>query len=473
MSGGVLDLAVIGAGPAGLAAAATAAALGLEVSLFDEQPWPGGQIHRGAERSSDASPGVDTERRAGRALLAAFRESGAGYRPRTFVWHVGPADDGLIELGLDADTDIALVTARHVLFATGSVERPMPVRGWTLPGVMTAGAAQSMLKASGVRPDGPVAMAGSGPLLYLCADQLATAGARIVALLDTTPAGRHLKALADFPGALRAPSYLLRGLKLLRAPARHGFPKYRRVEALEAIGDGQLKAVRWRQGGRWHEAECSHLLLHQGVLPHVNLPRLAGCDMAWNAEQHCWRPLSDGWGRSSIAGYWVAGDGAGIAGGAAAADFGHIAAFGIAADLGRLDATEAERKARPHRRALAPLLALRPFLDTLYRPANAFMLADDGTLACRCEEVTAGQIRQAVADGCHGVEAVKLYTRCGMGACQGRVCGATVPEVIASARGIPVPDAGLFRQRTPAKPLPLTQLAKLDPVLNPPLEEVG
>ncbi len=473
MSGETIDLAVVGAGPAGMAAAATAADLGLDVRLLDEQPWPGGQIHRGVDRLAGPKTTDDPDRAAGRALLHALRQSKADYRPRTCVWHVGPGDDGVFELGLRCDGAVALLRARHVLLATGSVERAMPIPGWTLPGVMTAGAAQSMLKASGLCPEGPIVMAGSGPLLYLCADQLAAVGADIRALLDTTPRGRYFRALRDLPAALRAPAVLRRGLGLLRAPARRGIPVHRHVEAVEAVGDLGVTGVRWRRGGRWDQTDCDHLLLHQGVQPHINLPRLAGCAMEWDDVQHCWKPETDDWGRSTVPGCWVAGDGAGIAGGEAASDFGRLAALGVAADLGALTREEAGRRATSHNRALAPLLAVRPFLDNLYRPDRAFMLPADGTLACRCEEMTAGDIRKAVADGCHAIEAVKQYTRCGMGACQGRMCGSTVPEVIADARGVPVSAVGTYSQRTPVKPLPLTELAKLDTVLNPPSTETA
>lgn len=466
MSGKAVDLAIVGAGPAGMAAAAAAADLGLDVCLLDEQPWPGGQIHRGVDRPVAPKNGDDPDRIAGQALLDALRLSKADYRPRTCVWHIGPGDDAGFELGLRTDGEVTLLAAHHVILATGSVERAMPIPGWTLPGVMTAGAAQSMLKASGLCPDGPIVMAGSGPLLYLCADQLATVGAEIRALVDTTPRGRYFKALSDMPGALRAPSYLRRGVGLLRAPSRHGIPVHRHIEAVEALGDHCVTGVRWQRGGQWQQADCDHLLLHHGVQPHINLPRLAGCAMTWDDVQHCWKPATDDWGRASVPGCWVAGDGAGIAGGEAAADFGRIAALGVAADLGVLASDEAERRASPHRRALAPLLAARPFLDNLYRPDRFFMLPADETLACRCEEVTAGDVRKAVDGGCHAIEAVKQYTRCGMGACQGRMCGSTVPEVIADARGIPVSAVGTYSQRTPVKPLPLTELAKLDAVLN-------
>jgi len=233
------------------------------------------------------------------------------------------------------------------------------------------------------------------------------------------------------------------------------------VTAVEAIGDGRLQAVRWRRGGRWRELPVRHLLLHQGVVPQLNLIRLAGCEVDWHAGRHCWEPQTDAWGRSSVPGIWIAGDGAGIAGAAAAPHQGRIAAAGIAAELDRIAANERDAAVRRSRDELRRLTRFRRFVDGLYRPDPAFLVPDAATLACRCEEVSGDEVRAAVREGCHGVDAIKQYTRSGMGACQGRMCALTVAELIAEVRGISPAEAGCPTQRSPAKPLPLPTLARL------------
>ena len=181
------DLVVVGGGPAGLAAAATAAGHGLDTVLMDEQPSPGGQIYRNVEANADAAPEtagiLGGDYSAGLRLVEAFRESSARFEPLTSVWQVEP--DGTV--GTLHDGRAALVRARRVIVAAGAMERPMPIPGWTLPGVMTAGAAQTLLKGAGLVPDGPAVLAGNGPLLYLVAWQLVSAGVEVRAILDTTP----------------------------------------------------------------------------------------------------------------------------------------------------------------------------------------------------------------------------------------------------------------------------------------------
>lgn len=180
-----LDLAVIGAGPAGLAAATRAASLGLSVTVFDENPAPGGQIYRGIEavvsrRAADLAFLGDAYR-AGEAILRAFRASTARHAPATSVWLVQKDR----RLGILQGGKASMVEPRRVLIATGARERPMPIPGWTLPGVMMAGGVQTLLKSAGMVPDGAVVLAGNGPLLYQLASQLIAAGASVAAVLDT------------------------------------------------------------------------------------------------------------------------------------------------------------------------------------------------------------------------------------------------------------------------------------------------
>jgi NADPH-dependent 2,4-dienoyl-CoA reductase/sulfur reductase-like enzyme len=454
------ELAVIGAGPAGLAAATTAAGLGLEVALYDDQPRPGGQIYRDVEVSPFADPAVlGEDYRQGADLSEAFRASGAAYPPSCRVWLLTPER----ELGLLDNGQARFVQAERVIIAGGAMERPVPFPGWTLPGVMTAGAGQILLKSAGIVPENAVALAGSGPLLLLLAAQYLRAGIEIAALLDMTPRSNTLSALPHLPAALGAVGTLAKGLALKREISRAGVRVVKGVTGLRALGEARLEAVAFEAGGRRQKLETGLLLVHFGVIPESNATRSLGIQHRWDTRQLCWRPVVDAWGSTEVEGYAVAGDGAGIGGALAAEQAGRLAALEAARALGRIDAAERDRRAAPAKAALARERRVRPFLDQLFQPAPELIsrLADD-TVVCRCEEVTAGQVREAVGQGCTGPNQLKSFTRCGMGPCQGRQCGATVSQLIGHTLGRPVEEVGAYRIRPPLKPISLTQLAALD-----------
>lgn len=460
------DLVVVGAGPAGLSAAARAAELGVDVLLVDENPTPGGQIYRAITTTPIGDRdvlGADYWR--GADIVARFERSLASYAARCTLWSVGPdetASEGeAFEIGLSLDGRARLIGARQLILATGAQERPFPIPGWTLPGVMTAGAAQIALKSAAIVPAGRTVIAGCGPLLYLLAGQLAAAGTEIVAVLDTTPRGNWLKAAAALPDFLRSP-YLAKGLKLM-AKARRQLRFVGGVTGLAAEGDGRLAAVRVGRGSASETITCDTLLLHQGVIPSVNLANAAGCAHDFDVIQHCWVPRLDPWLVSSVAGIAIAGDGAGIGGVESAALRGEIAALDAARRLGRIDAGERDRQATPVRTELARALRGRRFLDLLYKPAPQFLAPPaDETIICRCEEVTAGQVRDAATRlGVTGPNQMKAFLRCGMGPCQGRLCGPTVVELIAQANGTTPAEVGYYRLRPPVKPVTLAELAAL------------
>ncbi len=444
----MFDLAIIGAGPAGMAAAVEARALGLSVLVVDEQPAPGGQVFRAVEAAhGDAVLGAEYS--AGLGLVESFRRSGATFRPGTTLWHLDP-DAGELSL-----TPGGPAQARRVLLATGAQERPVPIAGWTLPGVMGMGAAQIMLKTAGAVPAGRVVLAGQGPLLWLLAVQLKRAGAAPVLVLETTPKGR-LGAAFRAGGWFRGRALLLKGLGLLREA--RGLAVVRAVTGLRAEGAGRVQRVAWDGGS----AACDTLLLHEGVVPATQVPLALGLEHAWDAAQQCWRPVVDDYGAASHDRVAVAGDGAGIGGWQAAVAAGQLAALDAAHRLGRLTAAGLAQRAAPVRRMHAEALALRPFLDALYAPSAAVLApVDDQVMVCRCEEVTAGQVRAAARLGAQGPNQAKTFLRTGMGACQGRMCGATVARLIAEIRGVAPETVAPLRPRAPYKPLTVGQLAGL------------
>jgi len=457
-----VDVAVIGAGPAGLAAATRAAGAGLTVVLLDEQETVGGQIYRAIERS-------DAQRReilgpdyvAGAALADAFARSGARYEPNASVWQV-TRERSVHYL---KDGKVGSFEAKRVVLATGALERPFPIPGWTLPGVLTAGAAQILLKSAGEVPTEPPVLVGCGPLLYLLGWQYVRAGVPIRALVDTTRHEDRWRAKRHMISALRAWPYLAKGLQLLRALREAGVPIHEGADDLRIEGapgdDGteRAHALSFSVRGVPQRIEANVFLLHQGVVPNTQFSWSLRATHHWDDAQLCFTPQADAWGELDLAGIFVAGDGGGIAGAQAAEAQGELSALAIAAQLGAIDQTTRNRSAAPLLRRLAEVRRIRPFLDTLYRPRDENRVPRDDVLVCRCEEVTAGDVRRFVELGCQGPNQAKSFGRCGMGPCQGRLCGLTVTEVIADALKVSPATVGYYRIRPPIKPLTLGELA--------------
>ncbi len=459
------ELLVIGAGPAGMAAAAEAARHGVDVALVDEQDSAGGQIYRGlGQAPANLRDILGSDYADGRLLLERFRHSGAETINNAAVWYLDPR----LEPGLLVDGRSRFIACDRLILATGAQERPMPLPGWELPGVMTAGAAQILLKTSAVVPQGPVILAGSGPLLLLLATQYLRAGVTISALLDTTPKGRLAGALALLPRAMPGFDYLVKGMSMLRAIGRAGIPVYRQVEDLRAQGEDRVRSVKFRSrppnksAASEIELECELLLLHQGVIPDLRLPLAAGCRVRWNRRQHNWVADINKWGQSSLDRVYIAGDGADIGGARIAELEGRLCALDAAHSLGNLETMQRDREAARIEPQIKRHRAIRPLLETLYAPAAPFQLPPDDTLVCRCEEVSAGQIRAAARAGCVGPNQAKAFTRCGMGPCQGNLCGSTVASLIADETGLPIDEVGVFRVRPPLRPITFGELAGMD-----------
>ena len=449
-------LLIIGAGPAGMAAAAKAAALGLEVALLDEQNQPGGQIYRNIQNSPLPDPSVlGPDYARGKTLAEDLSNSSIDYQPNTTVWMLNENR----EVGVMKNGQCHFIQAERIIIASGAMERPFPIPGWHMPGVMTAGAAQVLFKSAAVVPDESVVLAGTGPLLLLIAWQYLQAGVKIDALLNTTPRSNYKTALPHLPAALRAPEYLFKGLRFIIALKKAGIRIINNIERLEALGQDRLQTVRYVREGQKASIDTSLLLLHQGVAPNNQLAAAAGCDLRWNEQQLCWQPVLDDWGNSNIPGIAIAGDSSGIIGAIGSQIMGRLCALEAAQSLQIISSEQRNAQANKDQAALQHHQRIRPFLDALYRPVQHFRQPEDTTLVCRCEEVTAGEIRQAVAQGGMGPNQVKSFTRCGMGPCQGRMCGLTVCELIAEARQVPVAEVGYYRIRPPIKPIALGVLA--------------
>ena len=449
------DVAVVGAGPAGLAAADLCARAGLACMLLDEQASPGGQIYRAVTTSPLVSGSVlGRDYWGGAALARAALASAVHYVPGATVW--GLLREG--ELAVSIGGGSRLVRAKRVILATGAMERPFPMPNWTLPGVMAAGGAQIMLKSSGLVPQGRTLLAGCGPLLWLLASQYLAAGVSLDAILDTTPPANWRRALRHAVAFAGSP-YLGKGLRLMLT-ARRRLRLIGGVVALEAHGKERIEALTYRTArGRERRLPVDTLLLHQGIVPNVNLAMSAGVAHRWDDAQLCFVPVLDEYGATNVPDLAIAGDAGGIAGAEAAEARGRLAAIAAIRVLKpELPLAADEAAARAQLRRFRPG---RAFLDLLYRPAAQFRQPRGATLVCRCEEVSAGAIAETIGLGCPGPNQMKAFLRCGMGPCQGRLCGLTVTELMAQARGV-LPEAiGYYRLRPPVKPITLAELAGL------------
>ncbi|MGW0512933.1 FAD-dependent oxidoreductase [Streptomyces olivaceoviridis] len=455
-------LAVVGAGPAGLAAALAAAARGVRVTLVDAADQAGGQFYRqpaaalGARRPQALHhqwrtwerlrDGLDRHRTAGRIthltdhhVWCVARESASG----AFAVHalLGPAQEDGVTVHADA-----------VLLATGAYERVLPFPGWTLPGVVTAGGAQAMLKGGLVLPGRRVVVAGTGPLLLPVAAGLAAAGARVAALVESAGPGALLHrapALAAQPGKLaEGAGYAARLLRHgVRTLARHTVVAAHGADRLEAVTVAALGRDGRPRPGSARRIPCDTLAVGHGMLPHTDLAETLGCALSGTAVR------VDAEQRTDVPGVWAAGEATGVGGAALALAEGHIAGRSAAA---RLRGTAPDPGGwGAAARTRARLRAFATALDAVYAPPAGWAdRVPDETVVCRCEEVTAGEVRGAVDSlGAGDLRTVKLLTRAGMGWCQGRMCA----PAVAGLTGCPL-TAG---RRPFARPVPLGVLAAL------------
>ncbi|MDQ7251673.1 FAD/NAD(P)-dependent oxidoreductase [Dongia sedimenti] len=450
-----LDLLIVGGGAAGLSAAGVARAMDVSVELLDERPALGGNFFAGIGERTDGVGAFGPDYARGRALLNAA--GAAKLSTATLAWRL-ERDGRAFALGEEGP--VRSIAPKRLLIATGAMERPIPIPGAILPGVMYAGAAQLMLKTANVAPSGRCVLVGSGPLLLLLAKQLLDFGVVPSALVETTPRAGFAAVLQGLPAALNSPDLLRKGLALQRAIKRARVPWHRHVTGVSLKGGERVEQVVFTDAkGRNQSIQADLVLLHDGIIPNDHVTRQLGCKESWNAAQHCFSPVIDQWGETSLPGIFAAGDCTGIWGAQAAELSGKIAAIEIGRQLGCIDQQERDRKAREPLLKLKRQRAFRPFLEARFPPslARAEQAAAD-TVICRCENVTAGEIRSAVAQGATGPDQLKSFTRSGMGPCQGRSCAMALAEIMARELACGVQAVGRHDIRPPLKPLPLGKI---------------
>jgi thioredoxin reductase/bacterioferritin-associated ferredoxin len=446
------DIAVLGAGPAGMAAATLASRHGVSVVLLDENAAPGGQVFRAP------APGLilpdSPDRRAGDAMRAALAASGATLRLGARVWSLGGGPlvaagepPGLFRLDLLADGGVETLQARALILCAGTYERVIPFVGWTLPGVIGLAAATVLLKAEDVLPGRRVVVAGTGPLLAAVAAGILKRGGRVAALVDAAPRRAWLAAL---PALASRPDLLARGVGWLAAILAAGVPVLSGWRIAEAFGQDAVESVDLvpLSGGATRRIACDAVCVGHGLVPATEAARLFGAAHEFAPARGGWVTTLDADRRSSVPGLYVAGDGAGIEGAAAAPRSGETAARAALRDLGRHDAIPARRAAARFGVAMAALMA---------PPAALVAAIPADCVVCRCEEVTRVEIEAARAAGARDLNQLKQFTRCGMGPCQGRMCGEAAAELLAAHVGSRA-AVGCFTPRLPLRPVPMQAL---------------
>ncbi|AXH97844.1 FAD/NAD(P)-binding oxidoreductase [Ornithinimicrobium avium] len=461
---------VVGAGPAGLAAAAVAVLGGLSVALVDAGQELGGQFWRHPPHGSAVGDGKDLHHdlRSYRQLTATVRDAARSGRCRSLLGHhvwtaVHPAPGQhvlhLVDRSAGPGRESAVrLEARHVVLATGAYDRPLPFPGWDLPGVYTAGGLQALLKGAGVRAGSRVVVGGTGPFLLPVAAGLAARGASVVVCEANDP-----RRWAGGAGAaLGLPGKLVEGAGYAATLARHRVPVQLRQAVTAAHGTDRVEAVTIsrldRSGavvaGSGRRLEADAVGTGWGFVPQLDLAVTLGADLvpSWGGDQVVG---VDRWQRTSVPGLSAAGEVCGVGGARLALREGQLAAEGVLRDLGRPGVTgdrgvvAVRREVARHRRFAAAMAHAHPV------PAGWTGWLEDSTTVCRCEEVCAGQVRRAVADGAVGVRQVKQLTRAGMGWCQGRMCAPAVAALAGpGGPGTEVPE------RLVATPVPLGVLAR-------------
>lgn len=469
----MFDVLIVGAGAAGLSAASVAASQGLSVALIDDNAAPGGQFFRQlpAEFRRAGKTAFDKDER-GPALYAVVKHPSVTYLPRTVAWHM-PAE-GTIAVAGEAFSDH--LQARLIVIAAGAYDRPVPFPGWTLPGVVTAGGLQNLIKGQRVIPGRRAVVVGNGPLVLLTAASLARAGAQLVAVAEAAPAAGRL--LSHLAGLASAPDIVRQAIGYSAAIARSGAARFFGWTVIEARGEGEVAEVALApidasgtlDRGRSRTFRADLLVSAFGLLPSIELLRLCGADMTWNALRGGWLPERSSDFETSRPGVFAIGDGSAIGGVELALVEGRLMGLIAARRLGRAPDGPSSRQGDADRARLARLHRFRGALEELYRPPRSFLgLATPETVVCRCEEVTMSGLAELGAQGIAGISALKSTTRAGMGRCQGRNCMPTLVQLAARAGSLAPEQVPLPNARPPARPVLLKDMLRTPtPPLGPP-----
>lgn len=450
------ELLVIGAGPGGLSAAIAARKAGAEVLVVDERSHAGGQYFKQLSVGPEGISAPDAQHREGAALIETAVGLGVEIKSGVTVWGAFEPN----EYAATAEGRMLRLLPKAAIIATGAYERGWPVPGWTLPGVMTTGAAQTLWRTARRLPGKTVLIAGNGPLNLQLAAELIEGGAMVVAVVEAAerPSVAKVGALASM--ALASPALIRDGLRY-HAISRSGGAAmiYGSIVAgVEKTVAGLSVRLQPASGsGDEIRYEVDALCLGYGFEPSNELLRALGCGHDFDPARRQLVTRRDADGLTDVAGVYALGDCTGLGGARAALAEGVLVGIAAARVLGHTASAGLDAETRRARSDLARHRRFQQALWTLYAaPAYSATLATPETLLCRCEEVTFGQIEEALAEEMQLIGAVKRRTRVGMGRCQGRYCQLAAVELVAAQAGC-APDAvGRFRGQAPVRPAPIS-----------------
>ncbi len=454
---------IVGSGLAGLAAADILSGYGRRVLVIDENSHIGGQLLRTPFHTTGKRFEPDRTKRAGGRLMARLKRAGVQVLSGAQVLGIYPGPTLIVQ---ESRGQVTEYRGESLILAIGARERHLPFRGWTLPGVISTGAAQILMKSSGILPGKNTLIGGCGPLMLAVAAEILANQGKVRAVLDQSRAASKLGAVTAGPALwpkLVEGAICLARLVAARVPIRQG------VRIVEARGNHRLEAVvtaRVDVDGRIISGTeliyaTDTLAVGYGFSPNIELAQQAGCRIKFNNDKGGWHVNVQETMASTIQDIYAAGEITGIAGGAKSLIEGRIAAWSILAEQGVVDRSTCATHIRPLTRQRRRQVRYGRFLNRLCQlPPDSYTDIPDETVICRCEEVTLGDIRRQLNNGFTTMNGIKKATRCGMGNCQGRTCGPILFDII-SARfpSLPPEAIGTTSARVPVKRVVLGALA--------------
>ncbi len=462
-----VDVLIVGAGPAGLAAAGGLAGHGLSIAIADERPDLGGQFFKQLADSHSFSDGrsADVQYADGARMIAEVRSSGAKLFLGATVWGIERSESDAYQIVLNIEGGSKRIEPKRLIIAAGAYEQPRAFPGWTLPGVMMTGAAQGLLRSYRTTPGKAVVVAGNGPLNFQLAAELLKAGAHVVGLVEAAPAPFPRRLLEGIGIFLRGPSLAMRGMKYIQDVKAAGVPIFHGYHVVCAEGDEGLCTVSIApinddgaiERGAVKRIGADTLCLGFGFAANSELPRLLGCEFDYD-DAGTANPIRNRDGRSSVPEVFIIGDGGRFGGAHAALAEGRIAAGALLEDLG----VAARHDQYAHRELKRHLRFQKALWDLFRGPSPGLSLASPETTICRCENVTLGKLDGFIDAGVTDLGNLKRLSRLGMGRCQGRYCTQLAVQRMQERKGT-IPIYPAFAAQNPIKPLPVRSFLREQP----------